>query len=161
MEEIIPGLWIGDLACALATDYLSLAGITHVVTAMKQRIPSPIQLPDGRKIEKAQMYHVNIDDVDNAPLLVHFPGAVDFIDGALEQRWLEDEQEEEGIKDGEEENQSGNINGEGSSSSSVLPNNRKKGQWATTGEGTVLVHCQAGVSRSVAVSCSAKQREVD
>ncbi|PWN90208.1 hypothetical protein FA10DRAFT_266696 [Acaromyces ingoldii] len=122
MEEIIPGLWIGDLACALATDYLSLAGITHIVTAMKQRLPSPMSLPDGRKIERATMHHVAIDDVDEAPILVHLPQAIDFIDEALRQTWLD---EGEGIEQG--------------------------GQWATMGEGTVMVHCQAGVSRSVAI----------
>lgn len=127
MEEIIPGLWIGDLACALATDYLSLAGITHIVTAMKQRLPSPMSLPDGRKIERATMHHVAIDDVDEAPILVHLPQAIDFIDDALRQTWLD---EGEGIEQG--------------------------GQWATMGEGTVMVHCQAGVSRSVAVSSQRK-----
>lgn len=121
MEEIIPGLWIGDLACALATDYLSLAGITHIVTAMKQRLPSPMRLPDGRQIERATMHHIAIDDVDEAPILVHLPQAIDFIDEALQQTWID---EGEGIEEG--------------------------GQWATMGEGTVLVHCQAGISRSVA-----------
>ncbi|UZJ51242.1 hypothetical protein CBS101457_000562 [Exobasidium rhododendri] len=151
MEEIIPGLWIGDLACALATDYLSLAGITHVVTAMKQSLPSPILLPDGRRIEKEQMYHVRLDDLDDAPILVHLPGAVDFIDSALKQDWLEDDNE------AEEEGQKEQV-GEGSSKTIMSdddpippPKGKRKGQWATTGEGTVLVHCQAGVSRSVAI----------
>jgi dual specificity phosphatase 12 len=139
MEEIVPGLWIGDLACALATDYLSLAGITHIITAMKQALPSPIKLPDGRRIEEAQMYHVSIDDFDNSPILVHLPGAVDFIDEAIEQRWIEDDNidEESGSIDGKEQNHE-----EG----------KRKGQWATLGSGTILVHCQAGISRSVAVS---------
>lgn len=144
MEEIIPGLWIGDLACALATDYLSLAGVTHVVTAMKQSLPSPIQLPDGRRIPESHMYHVSIDDLDNSPILVHLPGAVDFIDEALEQQWIEDEEEKKEDKQ------------EGSSNSIVPhdtpPKGKKSGQWATLGAGTVLVHCQAGISRSVAVS---------
>lgn len=152
MEEIIPGLWIGDLACALATDYLSLAGITHVVTAMKQQLPSPIRLPDGRMIEREAMYHVNIDDLDNAPILVHLPGAVDFIDRAIEQRWLEDEEE---VNEGEEQEHKKDAGGSsGSSLTNVAtpPEGKRKGQWATTGEGTILVHCQAGISRSVAVS---------
>ena len=155
MEEIIPGLWIGDLACALATDYLSLAGITHIVTAMKQQLPSPVRLPDGRRIEKARMHHVNIDDVDNAPILVHLPGAVDFIDEALAQQWLEDDEDAGGDQGGREQGTETGEQGVSSSSTSgsvTPPAGKRKGQWATTGEGTVLVHCQAGVSRSVAVS---------
>lgn len=146
MEEIIPGLWIGDLACALATDYLSLAGVTHIVTAMKQALPSPIRLSDGRKIEEAQMYHVSIDDLSDSPILVHLPGAVDFIDEAIEQRWIEDDDVEDDDKIG-------------TSSSASTTEGKQKGQWATMGSGTVLVHCQAGISRSVAVSTIDVTRE--
>jgi dual specificity phosphatase 12 len=141
MDQIIPGLWIGDLACALATDYLSIAGITHIVTAMKQRLPTPIVLPDGRTIDDVHVFHVNIDDVEGAPLLVHMPGAVEFIDEALKQEWLEDsvlaDQEQEGGQEG--------------SKKVEPPPGRGPGQWATMGEGTVLVHCHAGISRSVAL----------
>lgn len=147
MEEIIPGLWIGDLACALATDYLSLAGVTHIVTAMKQSLPCPVLLPDGRRIEQAQMHHVNIDDVENAPILVHLPGAVDFINEALDQQWIEDEEDPDQI-----DKQEGR-------SRSIAEGGNKKGQWATMGEGTVLVHCQAGISRSVAVSSTHNNRQ--
>jgi dual specificity phosphatase 12 len=148
MEEIIPGLWIGDLACALATDYLSLAGVTHIVTAMKQALPSPIRLSDGRKIEEAQLYHVSIDDLSESPILVHLPGAVDFIDEAIEQRWIEDDGVDVDVDDKIE------------SSSSISAEAKQKGQWATMGSGTVLVHCQAGISRSVAVSKARRKREI-
>lgn len=144
MDQIIPGLWIGDLACALATDYLELAGITHIVTALKQQLPSPIVLPDGRKIESEQIYYVNIDDIDSAPILVHFPGAIEFIDEALQQRWLEDEEGEGDSTDIQDEQRSSN-------SRTIPPKGKKPGQWATMGEGTVLVHCHAGISRSVAI----------
>ena len=155
MEEIIPGLWIGDLACALATDYLSLAGITHIVTAMKQSLPSPVKLPDGRRIEKAQMYHVNIDDVENAPILVHLPGAVEFINEALDQQWIEEDDEEGEVQEGDNKVNDGNgVPDKQEGSSTSVSAAKVKGQWATMGEGTVLVHCQAGISRSVAVSSS-------
>lgn len=144
MDQIIPGLWIGDLACALATDYLELAGITHIVTAMKQQLPNPITLPDGRIIDSDHIYHVNIDDLDSAPILVHFPGVIEFIDDALQQRWIEDEEGEE--------NSMETLNQQKASNSRTMPPlNKKPGQWATMGDGTILVHCHAGISRSVAI----------
>lgn len=168
MDQIIPGLWIGDLACALATDYLSLAGITHVVTAMKQSLPTPIKLPDGRVIDEKHVFNVNLDDIESAPILVHLPGAVDFIDRALRQEWLEDDE-----GDGEARSDARAAGGgaaeedtttepdasgtareaEDEAGSRVAPPPGKgKGQWATMGDGTVFVHCHAGISRSVAVS---------
>lgn len=144
MDQIIPGLWIGDLACALATDYLEMAGITHIVTAMKQRLPSPITLPDGRKIDDDHIYYVNIDDIESAPILVHFPGVIEFIDEALQQEWIEDEDGEETSTEIQDEQKASN-------SRTVPPEGKKTGQWATMGEGTVLVHCHAGISRSVAI----------
>ncbi|PWN37451.1 phosphatases II [Meira miltonrushii] len=144
MDQIIPGLWIGDLACALATDYLEMAGITHIVTAMKQRLPSPITLPDGRKIDDDHIYHVNIDDIESAPILVHFPGVIEFIDEALQQTWIED-------GDGEEISAETQDEQKASNSRTNPPPGKKPGQWATMGEGTVLVHCHAGISRSVAI----------
>lgn len=144
MDQIIPGLWIGDLACALATDYLSTAGVTHIVTAMKQSLPTPISLPDGRQIDADHVYHINIDDVENAPILVHFPGAIEFIDGALRQQWIEDDESAERDEALEQEQVAAN-------SRTTPPAGKGVGQWATTGEGTVFVHCHAGISRSVAV----------
>lgn len=120
MDEIIPHLWIGDLACALAPDYLSTAGVTHILTAMKQRLPPPPTLPCGRRITADAMHHVRIDDVEDAPMFVHFPSAIEWMRDVLQERWIEGEEGEDG--------------------------------WWEPSENVVYVHCQAGVSRSVAVS---------
>lgn len=131
MDEVLPGLWVGDLACALSTEYLSLAGVTHIVTALKQRLPPPPPLPCGRKILAEHQRHVSIDDEETEPILVHFPAVNDFLEGVLQERWVEGQQ--------------------GAPLDEERPSDGKWGHWETTGEGTVLVHCQAGCSRSVAL----------
>ncbi|CEH16778.1 Dual specificity phosphatase [Ceraceosorus bombacis] len=95
MDEVIPHLWLGDLACALAPDYLELAGVTHILTAMKQRLPPPPMLPGGRSIPSSSMHHVKVDDLDDAPILVHLPAAVDWLKEALDETWVEAEEEGE------------------------------------------------------------------
>jgi dual specificity phosphatase 12 len=80
MDEVLPGLWVGDLACALSTEYLSLAGVTHIVTALKQRLPPPPTLPCGRKILAEHQRHVSIDDEESEPILVQFPAVNDFLE---------------------------------------------------------------------------------
>lgn len=152
MDQIIPGLWIGDLACALATDYLEIAGITHIVTAMKQSLPAPIQLPDGRTIAREHIYNVHVDDVESAPILVHLPGAVEFIDDVLQQTWLDDPQPHST----DDTQYLAEIEAH---SRTQPPPGKQKGQWATMGQGSVLIHCQAGISRSVAVSGSVASGE--
>lgn len=133
MDEVLPGLWIGDLACALSTEYLSLAGITHIITALGQRLPPPKRLPCGRLIPASRCYHVKCDDEESENLLVHFPRVNEVITEALQEKWVE------GKEGGEidEWRETGGVKG--------------WGHWETTGEGTVLVHCQAGCSRSVAL----------
>ncbi|PWN24259.1 hypothetical protein BCV69DRAFT_280149 [Microstroma glucosiphilum] len=131
MDEVLPGLWVGDLACALSTEYLSLAGVTHIVTALKQRLPPPPLLPCGRRILAEHQRHVSIDDEESEPILVQFPAVNDFLEEVLQERWVEGQQ---GAPLDEQRSSDG-----------------KWGHWETTGEGTVLVHCQAGCSRSVAL----------
>ncbi|CAO1626629.1 unnamed protein product [Sympodiomycopsis kandeliae] len=137
MDEVLPGLWVGDLACALSTEYLSLAGITHIITALKQRLPPPPTLPCGRDIPSTNLLHVPVDDEEHEPILVHFPIVNDFISSVLKEEWIKDEvgTEETSI------NQPRLINGE------II-----NGHWETTGSGTILIHCQAGCSRSVALT---------
>lgn len=131
MDEVLPGLWVGDLACALSTEYLSLAGVTHIVTALKSRLPPPPTLPCGRSIGRAELLHIPVDDEESEPILVHFPFVNEFISGILEEEWVEGPEREP-------------LNEPRSSDGQF-------GHWETTGSGTVLVHCQAGCSRSVAL----------
>lgn len=131
MDEIIPGLWIGDLACALDADYLDLANVTHIVSVMKQTLKPPMQLPSGRQIAKDNIKQIRVDDVEEAPILVHFNGMSELINEVLDETWIDDDGPGEGRQQNLEE---------------------KWGHWETFGQGTVFVHCQAGVSRSVTVS---------
>ncbi len=137
-----PGLWIGDLSAALAADYLELANVTHIVRALKQTIPPPAALPSsGRVIPPENVKHVRVDDVDGAPILVHFSAVNELIHAVLDEVWVEDEVQE-GEEDGEHKRGPEAERGR----------DGKWGHWETMGEGTVLLHCQAGLSRSVTVS---------
>ncbi|PWN25920.1 hypothetical protein BDZ90DRAFT_233522 [Jaminaea rosea] len=132
MDEVLPGLWIGDLACALSPEYLSIAGITHIITALGQRLPAPKSpLPCGRTIPASRCYHVKCDDEESENLLVHFPRVNEVINEALQEQWVKGEQ--------------------GGEIDEWREATHEWGHWETTGEGTVLVHCQAGCSRSVAL----------
>lgn len=125
-------------------DYLSRAGITHIITCMKQQIPVPPPLADGRTITRKEMKHVRIDDDEKAPILVHFAGCNELISSQLEEEWVVDE-ESASTTEGESENVVEQL------VQGRQKRNGRWGTWQTTGTGTVLVHCQAGCSRSVAI----------
>lgn len=144
MDEVLPGLWVGGVRAAMDVEYLSRAGITHIITCMKQQIPTPPPLDDGRLITRAEMKHVRIDDDEKAPILVHFASCNEFIAAQLEEEWVADP--EDAVTTPEEVQDEVQL----------LVQGRQKrdgrwGSWQTTGSGTVLVHCQAGCSRSVAI----------
>lgn len=148
MDEVIPGLWIGGLTSALSIDYLTQAGITHIITCMKQRLPPPPTLLDGRQITPEHMHHVRLDDVEQAPILAHFTSCNQFIANVLQEAWVP-EDESEPSSSGSDEKVLGDVD--------LLVQGRqrrngKSGHWQTNGHGSILVHCQAGCSRSVAVS---------
>ncbi|KAJ3505705.1 hypothetical protein NLJ89_g7277 [Agrocybe chaxingu] len=91
MDEIIPGLWIGDLASALNVEKLKEHGIFSILTAMRGSIT----------IHETFIRHqIKVDDSEDADILAHFLPSIHFIQAELDK-----------------------------------------------GRG-VLVHCQAGVSRS-------------
>ncbi|EPS99548.1 hypothetical protein FOMPIDRAFT_1050581 [Fomitopsis schrenkii] len=70
MNEVIPGLWIGDLSSALDTDQLREHNIRSVLSAMR-----------GRTFTKLQ---INLDDTDDADVLSHLVAAIQFIEAELE-----------------------------------------------------------------------------
>ncbi|SPO31187.1 related to Tyrosine specific protein phosphatase and dual specificity protein phosphatase [Ustilago trichophora] len=147
MDEILPGLWVGGVRAAMDADYLSRAGITHIITCMKQQIPVPPPLPpDGRTISRDHMKHVRIDDEEKAPILVHFAGCNELISCQLE---------EEFVPDSSPPTPSSEEEADGDEVELLVQGRQKRsgvwGTWQTTGGGTVLVHCQAGCSRSVAI----------
>ncbi|KAJ1021692.1 hypothetical protein NDA16_003828 [Ustilago loliicola] len=116
---------------------------------MKQNIPVPRPLADGRTITRDQMKHVRIDDEEKAPILVHFAGCNELIAEQLEEEWVPDTPDttnaDASDKDARQVDQVEQL---------VAGRQKRDGQWGTwqtTGAGTVLVHCQAGCSRSVAI----------
>lgn len=149
MDEVLPGLWVGGVRAAMDVDYLSQAGITHMITCMKQQIPVPPPLADGRTITRAEMKHVRIDDDEKAPILVHFAGCNELISSQLEEEWTADDQDESAQKQQESSYDEVEQLVQGRQK-----RNAKWGTWSTTGSGTVLIHCQAGCSRSVAIAAA-------
>ncbi|GAA5833412.1 hypothetical protein JCM9279_001516 [Rhodotorula babjevae] len=91
MQQVLPGLWIGDYTAASNHALLEEHGIACVVSSMRQEYTTA---------PGVSLHHVAVDDTDKTNLLEHVVSTADFIDTAL-----------------------------------------------TKGE-SVLVHCQAGVSRS-------------
>ncbi|KPV74954.1 uncharacterized protein RHOBADRAFT_53873, partial [Rhodotorula graminis WP1] len=91
MQQVLPGLWIGDYTAASNHALLEEHGIACVVSSMRQEYTTA---------PGVSLHHVAVDDTDKTNLLEHVVPTADFIDSAL-----------------------------------------------TKGE-SVLVHCQAGVSRS-------------
>ncbi|EPQ27289.1 uncharacterized protein PFL1_05212 [Pseudozyma flocculosa PF-1] len=155
MDEIIPGLWIGGLTSALSIDYLTQAGVTHIISCMKQRLPPPPTLLDGRTIPASNMRQVRVDDVEQAPILAHFASCNDFISEVLKEEWVPSADD-----DGDGDDVPSPASGEKVAGELDLlvqgrqKRNGKWGHWQTTGDGTVLVHCQAGCSRSVAIAAA-------
>ncbi|KAF7316499.1 hypothetical protein MIND_00169000 [Mycena indigotica] len=94
MDEIIPGLWVGDLPSATNTANLKANKIFSILSAMRGRVT----------INETFIRHqISLDDTEETDVLVHFIPAITFIQAELDK-----------------------------------------------GRG-VLVHCQAGMSRSVTI----------
>ncbi|KII87806.1 hypothetical protein PLICRDRAFT_176572 [Plicaturopsis crispa FD-325 SS-3] len=94
MDEVVPGLWIGDLPSALNTEQLKAHNIHSILSAMRGRV----------SIHETFIRHqIMLDDTDDADVLTHFLPSIAFIEAELEK-----------------------------------------------GRG-VLVHCQAGMSRSATI----------
>lgn len=94
MDEVVPGLWIGDLPSALDVQGLKAKSIFSVVTAMRGKVTIHATF---------NKYQINIDDSADEDVLVHFLPSISFIQKELDK-----------------------------------------------GRG-VLVHCQAGISRSATI----------
>ncbi|KAL1744947.1 protein-tyrosine phosphatase-like protein [Schizophyllum fasciatum] len=78
-SQILPNLFVSDLAFAESAPCLAAAGITHVLSVL----PEPISIPAaaaGRRIQRKQ---VRIEDSPFAELAAHLPAMVRFIEDAL------------------------------------------------------------------------------
>ncbi|KAG1843142.1 hypothetical protein DFJ58DRAFT_805018 [Suillus subalutaceus] len=75
MDEVVPGVWIGDLQSALDVKGLKEKNIFSVLTAMRGKVT--IHAIFNR-------YQVNIDDSANEDVLVHFLPSISFIQNELD-----------------------------------------------------------------------------
>ncbi|KAJ9096797.1 hypothetical protein QFC21_005068 [Naganishia friedmannii] len=114
MQEIVEGLWIGDVVAARDERALKEAGITAVLTLLRQKLPPP---PPG-----ILSLPIPIDDTPDADILCHLDGCVSWIADVLES-------EQAGVEEAENDNDAQGV----------------------TNKAAVLVHCQAGMSRSATV----------
>ncbi|KAG6867672.1 hypothetical protein C0993_012551 [Termitomyces sp. T159_Od127] len=75
MDEVTPGLWIGDLASALNVEELRAHGIYSILSAMRGRL----------KIQETFMRHqVLLDDTEDTDILQHLLPSIHFIEAELE-----------------------------------------------------------------------------
>ncbi|KAG1805354.1 protein-tyrosine phosphatase-like protein [Suillus subaureus] len=75
MDEVVPGVWIGDLQSALDVKGLKERNIFSVLTAMRGKVT--IHAIFNR-------YQVNVDDSANEDVLVHFLPSISFIQNELD-----------------------------------------------------------------------------
>ncbi|BEI83026.1 hypothetical protein CcaverHIS002_0308940 [Cutaneotrichosporon cavernicola] len=123
LNEVIDGLWIGDLFAAMDADGLKERGITNVVSLLRP----PLQFaPDFA------VFAIMIDDAPETDILRELPSAVAWIAEALQRR-AGHEPDQRGLE---------------------LQNTPE------TKAGGVLVHCQAGMSRSATVTAAFLMREL-
>ncbi|KAF9559161.1 hypothetical protein CPC08DRAFT_763500 [Agrocybe pediades] len=74
MDEVIPGLWIGDLQSALNVKLLKERGIFSVLSAMRGRITVH---------ETFIRHQIMLDDTEDADVLTHLLPAIHFIEAEL------------------------------------------------------------------------------
>lgn len=75
MDEVIPGLWIGDLASALDVANLKQHNIQSVLSAMRGRV----------SVNETFIRHqVLLDDTEDADILIHLLPSITFIDSQID-----------------------------------------------------------------------------
>jgi len=78
MDEIEPGLYLGNIFSFRSVRALQEAGITHILSVLSD----PIDLPDG--LHNLKHMHIKIDDHCDEDLFCHFSKTNEFIEEAME-----------------------------------------------------------------------------
>ena len=142
MDEVVPKLWVGDLSASLAPSYLEAANVHWIVSCMRNPPAFPSEIPTAgghtRSIPKENMLVIPIDDQDDTPVYIYFDKCNRFIADALKEEWIPNHDPPETISPEDY------IEG-------LTLRNGQPGLWRSEAPGSVLVHCQAGCSRSVTV----------
>ncbi|KAG2143057.1 hypothetical protein DEU56DRAFT_793264 [Suillus clintonianus] len=77
MDEVVPGVWIGDLQSAMDVEGLKERNIFSIVTAMRGKVTIHAAF---------NKYQINVDDSANEDVLVHFLPSISFIQNELDKR---------------------------------------------------------------------------
>lgn len=149
MQEVVDGLWVGDLVAANDDDELEKNGIVSFVCVCvylaqklltwclgQKNILSALR-PSLKFSDKYAVYPLEIDDSADTDLLSHLPSCVAWIKEILDlrQKAAEPSSQKNGTENGESLKRSPDID-----------------TVAQPGKpGGVLVHCQAGMSRSASI----------
>ncbi|OCF43584.1 hypothetical protein I317_02602 [Kwoniella heveanensis CBS 569] len=120
LQEVVDGLWIGDLVAAMDTDGLEQRGITNILSLLRPRLQFSSSF---------SVYPLEIDDAADTDILTHLPSCVKWIEQILD------------LNEQTAENPEATI--ERDPSIARIAGDPKPGG--------ILVHCQAGMSRSATV----------